>query len=88
MISIAEPPQPTPVTRDIGWQRSAHLARQLAWLSLIAVLIEGAVGLWQGLAVGSVVRLERRDRDGVLHLRRLPAIQELLNELVDEDKTR
>jgi hypothetical protein len=54
MISIAEPPQPTPVTRDIGWQRSAHLARQLAWLSLIAVLIEGAVGLWQGLAVGSV----------------------------------
>jgi divalent metal cation (Fe/Co/Zn/Cd) transporter len=54
MISIAESPHPTPVTRDIDWQRSAHLARQLAWLSLTVVLIEGAVGLWQGLAVGSV----------------------------------
>jgi divalent metal cation (Fe/Co/Zn/Cd) transporter len=54
MISIAEAPQPTPVTRDIGWQRGAHVARQLAWLGLIVVLIEGAVGLWQGLAVGSV----------------------------------
>jgi divalent metal cation (Fe/Co/Zn/Cd) transporter len=54
MISIAESPHLTPVTRDIGWQRGAHLARQLAWLSLTVVLIEGAVGLWQGLAVGSV----------------------------------
>jgi hypothetical protein len=32
MISIAQAPQPTPVARDIGWQRGAHLARQLAWL--------------------------------------------------------
>jgi divalent metal cation (Fe/Co/Zn/Cd) transporter len=54
LISIAESPQPGPATRDVGWQRSAHWARQLAWLSLTVVLIEGAVGLWQGLAVGSV----------------------------------
>jgi divalent metal cation (Fe/Co/Zn/Cd) transporter len=50
LISIAE----SPVAGDVGWQRSAHLARQLAWLSLTVVLIEGAVGLWQGLGVGSV----------------------------------
>jgi divalent metal cation (Fe/Co/Zn/Cd) transporter len=53
-ISIAESPRPTPVARDFDWQHSAHLARQLAWLSVTVVLIEGAVGLWQGLAVGSV----------------------------------
>jgi divalent metal cation (Fe/Co/Zn/Cd) transporter len=40
--------------RDAGWQRSAGWARRLAWIGLAAVLVEGAVGLWQGLAVGSV----------------------------------
>jgi divalent metal cation (Fe/Co/Zn/Cd) transporter len=54
MISIAESPHPTLVARDVGWQQSAHWARQLAWLSLTVVLIEGVIGLWQGLAVGSV----------------------------------
>jgi divalent metal cation (Fe/Co/Zn/Cd) transporter len=54
MISVAKPPHPTPVTRDVDWRRRAHWARQLALLSLTVVLIEGAVGLWQGLAVGSV----------------------------------
>ncbi|BBZ45576.1 cation transporter [Mycobacterium parmense] len=39
---------------DIGWQRSAEWARRLAWVSLAVVLVEGVVGLWQGLAVGSV----------------------------------
>ncbi|OJZ72947.1 hypothetical protein BRW65_15805 [Mycobacterium paraffinicum] len=41
-------------TRDAGWRRSAEWARRLAWISLVAVLVEGGVGLWQGLAVGSV----------------------------------
>jgi divalent metal cation (Fe/Co/Zn/Cd) transporter len=54
LISIAESPHLTPAARDVGWQRSAHWARQLAWVSLTVMLIEGAVGLWQGLAVGSV----------------------------------
>lgn len=36
------------------WQRHAEWARRLAWVSLAAVLVEGAVGLWQGLTVGSV----------------------------------
>lgn len=40
--------------RDAGWRRSAGWARRLAWISLVAVLVEGGVGLWQGLAVGSV----------------------------------
>jgi divalent metal cation (Fe/Co/Zn/Cd) transporter len=54
MISIAESPHPTPVARNVGWQHRAQRARQLAWISLTVLLIEGAVGLWQGLAVGSV----------------------------------
>jgi len=43
-----------PDTRDAGWQRSARWARRLAWVSLVVMLSEGAIGLWQGLAVGSV----------------------------------
>ncbi|WP_055399133.1 MULTISPECIES: cation transporter [unclassified Mycobacterium] len=41
-------------TRDAGWRRDADWARRLAWVSLVAVLVEGGIGLWQGLAVGSV----------------------------------
>jgi divalent metal cation (Fe/Co/Zn/Cd) transporter len=40
--------------RDVAWHRRARWARRLAWVSLAAVLAEGAVGLWQGLAAGSV----------------------------------
>nr|WP_141681821.1 cation transporter [Mycobacterium malmoense] len=41
-------------TRGAGWRRDAGWARRLAWISLAALLVEGAIGLWQGLAVGSV----------------------------------
>ncbi len=41
-------------TRDAGWRRDAGWARRLAWISLAALLVEGTIGLWQGLAVGSV----------------------------------
>lgn len=54
LVQIAESPCATAVTRDADWRRSAHAARRLAWLSLAVVLVEGVVGLWQGLAVGSV----------------------------------
>ena len=54
MTAIAELAHPTPVTRDVGWQADARWARRLAWVSLAVVLIEGAVGLWQGLTVGSI----------------------------------
>jgi divalent metal cation (Fe/Co/Zn/Cd) transporter len=40
--------------RDAGWQRAAGQARWLAWASLAWMCTEGAVGLWQGLAAGSV----------------------------------
>src|ERR1700738_4054972 len=43
-----------PVAHDADWHRSAQWARRLGWVSLAALLIEGGVGLWQGLAVGSV----------------------------------
>jgi divalent metal cation (Fe/Co/Zn/Cd) transporter len=42
------------VVRDAGWHRAARRARLLAWISLAWMLIEGAVGLWQGLLVGSI----------------------------------
>jgi divalent metal cation (Fe/Co/Zn/Cd) transporter len=45
---------PTPVLRDAGWLRAARWARLLAWISLAWMVTEGAVGLWQGLAVGSI----------------------------------
>lgn len=47
-------PHRTAVARDARWRRSAQWARRLAWISLTMVLVEGGVGLWQGLAVGSV----------------------------------
>lgn len=40
--------------RDGSWRRSARWARRLAWVSITAMLTEGMVGLWQGLAVGSI----------------------------------
>jgi hypothetical protein len=52
MTSIAELARPTRVLPDARWQASARWARRLAWVGLVVVLIEGAVGLWQGLAVG------------------------------------
>ena len=39
---------------DAEWQRGARRARLLAWVSLAVVLVEGAIGLWEGLGVGSV----------------------------------
>ena len=42
------------VVRDADWHRAARRARLLAWISLAWMLIEGAVGLWQGLLVGSI----------------------------------
>jgi divalent metal cation (Fe/Co/Zn/Cd) transporter len=48
------PAWPVPVGWDVGWLRDARRARWLAWVSLAVVLIEGVIGLWQGLAVGSI----------------------------------
>ena len=43
-----------PAVRDAGWRRAARLARWLAWASLAWMCTEGAIGLWQGLAAGSI----------------------------------
>ncbi|MCA2247885.1 cation transporter [Mycobacterium intracellulare] len=42
------------VQRDSRWHAAARWARRLAWVSLVFVVSEGAVGLWQGVATGSV----------------------------------
>jgi divalent metal cation (Fe/Co/Zn/Cd) transporter len=39
---------------DARWQHSAQWAWRLAWVSMVAMLSEGVLGLWQGLEVGSV----------------------------------
>lgn len=43
-----------PVVRDAAWHRAARWARWLAWISLAWMVTEGAVGLWQGYAAGSI----------------------------------
>jgi divalent metal cation (Fe/Co/Zn/Cd) transporter len=48
----AEAAHATP--RDAAWHRRARWAWWLAWVSIVAMCAEGAVGLWQGLAVGSI----------------------------------
>jgi hypothetical protein len=46
-------PAPAPL-RDAGWERAARAAVILSWVSLVYMAVEGGVGLWQGLAAGSV----------------------------------
>jgi divalent metal cation (Fe/Co/Zn/Cd) transporter len=45
---------PAPQPRDDRWHRAARAARWLSWASLAWMCTEGAVGLWQGLATGSI----------------------------------
>jgi divalent metal cation (Fe/Co/Zn/Cd) transporter len=40
--------------RDAGWERAARTAVVLSWLSLAYMGVEGGVGVWQGLAAGSI----------------------------------
>jgi divalent metal cation (Fe/Co/Zn/Cd) transporter len=49
----ATPSQPA-VVRDAGWHRAARLAVLLSWFSLAYMAVEGGVGVWQGVAAGSV----------------------------------
>jgi divalent metal cation (Fe/Co/Zn/Cd) transporter len=42
------------VSRDATWHHRARWARRLACISLVVMLAEGVVGIWQGLAVGSI----------------------------------
>ncbi|WP_414642255.1 cation transporter [Baekduia sp.] len=47
--SLAPSPQ-----RDASWEGAAHWAVLLSWISLAYMAVEGGVGIWQGLAAGSV----------------------------------
>jgi divalent metal cation (Fe/Co/Zn/Cd) transporter len=40
--------------RDATWLQAARWAKTLAWASLLWMCAEGALGVWQGLAVGSI----------------------------------
>jgi divalent metal cation (Fe/Co/Zn/Cd) transporter len=42
------------LTADARWHRAARRVRWLSWASLAWMLTEGAIGLWQGLVVGSI----------------------------------
>jgi divalent metal cation (Fe/Co/Zn/Cd) transporter len=53
-VCCAETGSCQPVAHDSSWQRGAQWAWRLAWVSILAMLTEGVVGLWQGLAVGSI----------------------------------
>jgi divalent metal cation (Fe/Co/Zn/Cd) transporter len=39
---------------DVDWERAARWAVLLSWISLAYMAVEGGVGIWQGLAAGSV----------------------------------
>jgi divalent metal cation (Fe/Co/Zn/Cd) transporter len=40
--------------RDADWERAARTAVLLSWASLLYMGVEGGVGLWQGIAAGSI----------------------------------
>lgn len=55
LCRAAAPAAPdTHPAREAEWLRAARWARRLAWISLAWMCIEGGIGLWQGLAAGSI----------------------------------
>lgn len=54
-MSFELPVVPAASPRDAaGWERAARWAVALSWISLVYMAVEGGVGVWQGLAAGSV----------------------------------
>src|SRR4051812_31568893 len=49
---VSEPAQPP--SHDAAWYRDARRARQLSWVSLLWMSIEGVVGLLAGFEAGSL----------------------------------
>src|SRR3954469_22920295 len=45
---------PAAAIRDAGWRRAARMAVLLSWASLFYMALEGGVGVWQGVAAGSI----------------------------------
>jgi divalent metal cation (Fe/Co/Zn/Cd) transporter len=52
-LPLIAPAQPE-VQHDAGWLRAARTAVWLSWASLAYMAVEGGVGVWQGLAAGSI----------------------------------
>lgn len=53
-MEIATHSHATPAAPDAAWQRNVVWARRLAWISLTVLLVEGGIGVWEGLSVGSI----------------------------------
>jgi hypothetical protein len=49
----------TELVGEAGWLRAAALAKALAWMSLVWMCAEGALGLWQGFVAGSIACARR-----------------------------
>ncbi len=54
MSSGFELPLAASPVRDADWQRAARMAVALSWASLAYMGVEGGVGVWQGVAAGSI----------------------------------
>jgi len=54
MIAPAPDPGQAGAQRDAGWLRAARTAVWLSWASLAYMAVEGGVGVWQGVAAGSI----------------------------------
>jgi divalent metal cation (Fe/Co/Zn/Cd) transporter len=53
-LSVVQAAAPPARERDAAWERAARWAVLLSWVSLAYMAVEGGVGVWQGLAAGSV----------------------------------
>src|SRR3954451_9981442 len=54
MATMPAPATPAAPARDADWHRAARMAVLLSWASLFYMAIEGGVGVWQGIAAGSI----------------------------------
>lgn len=52
--AATQPVRPVSPAPDAQWHRYARLARWLSWVSLLWMITEAVVGLWQGVIVGSI----------------------------------
>lgn len=53
-MATPAPAIPAAAPRSDEWLRAARLTRLLSWLSLAYMGVEGGVGVWQGVAAGSI----------------------------------
>jgi divalent metal cation (Fe/Co/Zn/Cd) transporter len=54
MSATSAPATASASVRDADWERAVRIAVALSWASLFYMAIEGGVGVWQGVAAGSI----------------------------------